>query len=235
MGKQKILIVEDDNKLTELLQDYLKQSNFNVSILSRGDTVISDVRLNPPDAILLDLMLPGKDGMTICREIRSFSKVPILMLTAKVEEIDRLLGLEMGADDYICKPFSPREVVARIKAVLRRSNPEPAEESLVAGPITINPDNHKVTVGETELHLTPNEFALLKVMVSRPDRVFTRSDLVSKIQGYDFDGYDRTIDSHIKNLRKKVDDILPGNKIIQTVYGIGYSINVPQPGNITAE
>jgi two-component system, OmpR family, response regulator BaeR len=235
MGKRKILIVEDDKKIAELLSDYLEQANFNVSMLKRGDTVISEVRMNPPDVILLDLMLPGKDGMTICREIRSFSKVPILMLTAKVEEIDRLLGLELGADDYICKPFSPREVVARIKAVMRRSNPEPTEESLVAGPITINPDSHKATVGEADLRLTPNEFELLKVLISRPGRVFTRSDLVSKIQGYDFDGYDRTIDSHIKNLRKKIDELLPGNKIIQTVYGIGYSLTVPQSGNLIME
>jgi len=173
--------------------------------------------------------------MTICREIRSFSNVPILMLSAKVDEIDRLLGLELGADDYICKPFSPRELLARIKAVLRRSNPEPSELRLIAGPITIDPDNHKATAGEADLRLTPNEFELLKVLISRPGRVFTRSDLVSKIQGYNFDGYDRIIDSHIKNLRKKVDELLPGNKIIQTVYGIGYSLSVPQSGNIAAE
>jgi two-component system, OmpR family, response regulator BaeR len=235
MGKRKILVVEDDKKIAELLNDYLEQANFNVSILKRGDTVVSEVRLNPPDVILLDLMLPGKDGMTICREIRAFSKVPILMLTAKVEEIDRLLGLELGADDYICKPFSPREVVARIKAVLRRSNPEPEEKMFIAGPITINPDSHKATVGEADLRLTPNEFELLKVLISRPGRVFTRSDLVSKIQGYDFEGYVRTIDSHIKNLRKKIDELLPGNKIIQTVYGIGYSFNIPQSDKIAAE
>ena len=191
------------------------------------------MHLNPPDVILLDLMLPGKDGLTICREIRSFSKVPILILTAKVEEIDRLLGLELGADDYISKPFSPREVVARIKAVLRRSNLEPVEKILVAGPITINPDSHKATVGDSDLRLTPNEFELLKVMVSRPGRVFTRSDLVSKVQGYDSDGYNRTIDSHIKNLRKKVNERIPGNNIIQTIYGIGYSVNVPLPANAT--
>lgn len=235
MGKRKILVVEDDKKIAELLNDYLEQANFNVSILKRGDTVVSEVRLNPPDVILLDLMLPGKDGMTICREIRAFSKVPILMLTAKVEEIDRLLGLELGADDYICKPFSPREVVARIKAVLRRSNPEPEEKMFIAGPITINPDSHKATVGEADLRLTPNEFELLKVLISRPGRVFTRSDLVSKIQGYDFEGYVRTIDSHIKNLRKKIDELLPGNKIIQTVYGIGYSFNIPQSDKAAAE
>jgi len=225
MNRLKILIVEDDTKITELLSDYLKLADFNVSVLTRGDTVISDVRLNPPDAILLDIMLPGKDGMTICREIRSFSNVPILMFTAKVEEIDRLLGLELGADDYICKPFSPREVVARIKAVLRRSNPEPTEEIMVAGPIAINPDSHKATVGAADLRLTPNEFELLKILISMPGRVFTRSDFVSKIQGYNFNGYDRTIDSHIKNLRKKIDSILPGNNIIQTVYGIGYSFS----------
>jgi two-component system response regulator BaeR len=229
MTKRKILIVEDDKKISGLLKDYLQQEDFDVSILYSGETVVSDVRIDPPDIILLDLMLPGKDGITICREIRSFSSVPILIITAKVEEIDRLIGLELGADDYICKPFSPREVVARVKAVLRRSNPELAEEKMVVGPIEIHPESHRVKIGEADLALTPNEFGLLKVLMSRPGRVFTRGDLISKIQGYDFDGYNRTIDSHIKNLRKKIDDCLPGQKIIHTVYGIGYRLIIPQP------
>jgi DNA-binding response OmpR family regulator len=224
MVNHKVLIVEDDKRIAELLRDYLIHANYDVSTLHNGNAVTYEVRKNPPDAILLDLMLPGKDGLTIFKEIRSFSRVPILILTAKVEEIDRLIGLELGADDYICKPFSPKEVVARIKSILRRSTPE---ERLVAGPITIKPESHTVTIGGSTIHLTPNEFELLKILISRPDFVFTRSDLVSKIQGYDFDGHDRTIDSHIKNLRKKISDSLPGKDIIESGYGIGYKFNLP--------
>ncbi|MDB9822175.1 response regulator [Deltaproteobacteria bacterium] len=224
MAKSKILIVEDDEKIAELLKDYLEEANFNVLTLNRGNNVVNTVRISPPDLILLDVMLPDKDGMTICREIRSFSSVPIVMLTAKVEEIDRLLGLELGADDYICKPFSPREVVARIKAVIRRIRPELTEKKLIMGSLTIDEENYKVTIGESDVNLTPNEYELLRVMMSRPGRVFTRADLVSKTQGYSFNGYDRTIDSHIKNLRKKINEHLPDQKIIHTVYGIGYKI-----------
>jgi len=222
MTSHRILIVEDDERIAELLRDYLVNANYHVSMLTTGNGVIYEVRKNLPDAILLDLMLPGKDGLTICKEIRTFSRVPILMLTAKVEEIDRLIGLEVGADDYICKPFSPKEVVARIKAVLRRSIPE---TRFIAGPITINLDSHLVQVEGSDLRLTRNEFDLLKILVSRPGYVFTRSDLISKIQGFDFEGYDRAIDSHIKNLRKKLEDIVPGREIIKTVYGIGYSLS----------
>src|SRR5512137_1220952 len=163
MGKRKILVVEDDKKIAELLSDYLEQANFNVSILKRGDTVISEVRLNPPDVILLDIMLPGKDGMTICREIRAFSKVPILMLTEKVEEIDRLLGLELGADDYICKPFSPREVVARIKAVLRRSDKEAAIR--MTG-LQLDEARYRATIEGKDLDLTAVEFKLLQFLAA---------------------------------------------------------------------
>ncbi len=223
-----ILIVEDDNKIADLLKDYLKRENFTVSIITHGDQAIASIRRDLPDLILMDVMLPGKDGLTICREIRSFSNVPILMLTAKVEEIDRLLGLEFGADDYICKPFSPREVVARVKAVLRRTGlPEPVVKKICAGPIVVDPDSHSATVFTHDLCLTPNEFALLEILAARPGQVFTRSDLIARIQGYDFEGYERTIDSHIKNLRKKIADFLPGQKIIRTVYGIGYSFNAP--------
>jgi two-component system, OmpR family, response regulator BaeR len=232
MGKQNILIVEDDKKIAGLLTDYLRQANFSVSMLVSGERVADEVRINRPDLILLDLMLPEKDGLTICSEIRAFSRVPILIISGKIEEIDRLLGLELGADDYICKPFSPREVVARIKAILRRVFPEPDEAKFVAGPITIIPESHNAMVGDSNLSLTPNEFELLKVLISRPGRVFTRSDLVSMIQGYAFDGCERIIDSHIKNLRKKVDEHLPGNNIIQTVYGVGYSVNIPLSENI---
>lgn len=227
MVGNKVLIVEDDKKIAELLKDYFTGSGFNASILTSGNGVVTEVKSNPPDIIILDIMLPIKDGMTICKEIREFSNVPILMLTAKVEEIDRVLGLELGADDYICKPFSPREVVARVKAIFRRATPDKqVEEKLVAGPITITPDSHNVTIEGKPLRLTPNEFELLKLMASRPDYVFTRNDLVSYLQGYDFEGSERIIDSHIKNMRKKIDEAIPGNSLIQTIYGIGYSLNV---------
>jgi two-component system response regulator BaeR len=222
MALQHILIVEDEEKIATLLQDYLEKSGFRASMLDRGDTVISFVKEKSPDLILLDIMLPGLEGMEVCREIRKFSSVPIIMITAKVEEIDRLLGLELGADDYICKPFSPREVVARVKAVLRRMSPAPDEKVLSTGTITLNEETHQVTVNDEELKLTPSEFKLLKVMMSHPNRVFSRNDLVNLVQGYEFEGYDRTIDTHIKNLRKKIAEVLPDQEIISSVYGEGY-------------
>jgi two-component system response regulator BaeR len=225
----RILIVEDETKIAELLRDYLQTANFAVSCLYQGDGVISAVKDNPPDLILLDVMLPGKDGMEICRAIRTFSSVPIIMITARVEEIDRLIGLELGADDYICKPFSPREVVARVKAVLRRVHPEPDAKRLTGGPINLNEETHQVTIFNEELNLTPSEFGLLKVMMTHPGRVFSRNELINKVQGYDFEGYDRTIDTHVKNLRKKIDSRLPGQEIISTVYGVGYKFSEPSP------
>jgi len=222
-----ILIVEDETKIAELLRDYLEAASFAVSCLYQGDGVVSAVKENPPDLILLDVMLPGKDGMEICRGIRKFSSVPIIMITARIEEIDRLIGLELGADDYVCKPFSPREVVARVKAVLRRVHPEPDAKRLVAGPIRLNEETHQVTIDDEDLKLTPSEFGLLKVMMTHPGRVFSRNELINKIQGYDFEGYDRTIDTHVKNLRKKIDSRLPGQEIISTVYGVGYKFTEP--------
>jgi two-component system response regulator BaeR len=224
-----ILIVEDETKIAELLRDYLEAASFGVSCLYQGDGVVSAVKENPPDLILLDVMLPGKDGMEICRAIRKFSSVPIIMITARIEEIDRLIGLELGADDYVCKPFSPREVVARVKAVLRRVHPEPDAKRLVAGPIRLNEETHQVTIDDEDLKLTPSEFGLLKVMMTHPGRVFSRNELINKVQGYDFEGYDRTIDTHVKNLRKKIHARLPGQDIISTVYGVGYKFSEPSP------
>jgi len=227
MMNQRVLIVEDERKIAEILRDYLKKAGYAVHCLERGDEVVARVKGEPPDLILLDIMLPGMDGMAVCREIRRFSNVPIIMITARVEEIDRLLGLELGADDYICKPFSPREAVARVKAVLRRARPEPEGESLTLGAIVLDESKRLVTINGEELRLTPSEFGLLRVMVGHPDRVFSRSELVNRVQGYDFEGYERTIDSHIKNLRKKIAEKLPGQDIITTVYGIGYKISMP--------
>ncbi|SHL03398.1 two-component system, OmpR family, response regulator BaeR [Desulfatibacillum alkenivorans DSM 16219] len=222
-----ILIVEDEPKIAEGLAAYLKNAGFRTHCLDRGDRVARFVRQESPDLVLLDIMLPGKDGMEVCKELRSFSQVPIIMLTARVEEIDRLLGLELGADDYVCKPFSPREVVARVKAVLRRSNP-PREESkrIVEGPVILDEDSREVRVAGALLKLTPSEFMILKVMMSRPNRVFSRNELLDLAIGSQFEGYDRTIDSHIRNLRKKIKDALPDLECIHSIYGAGYKFNL---------
>ncbi len=227
-SKYKILIVEDDRKIALLLKDYLERDGFKVAMLHRGDEVLPELRANSADLILLDILLPGDDGLTVFQKIRNISNIPILFLTAKVEDADRLLGFELGADDYICKPFMPREVVARVKAVLRRTYSHHTDEKLVSGPVVVNSTSHKAYISESDLHLTPIEFELLKLLASRPEQVFTRSDLIATVQGSDFEGYDRTIDSHISNLRKKMSQYLPGQRIIHTVYGIGYSFSVPR-------
>jgi two-component system response regulator BaeR len=225
MAHEHILIVEDERKLADLLRDYLSEAGYTVSWLDRGDRVVSRVKQDPPGLVLLDIMLPGTDGTEVCREIRKFSKIPILMITARVEEVDRIIGLELGADDYICKPFSPREVVARVKAVLRRAYSEPETTRLAIGPISLDETTRRVSVDDEVLNLTPSEFGLLKIMMAHPGRVFSRSELLDKVQGYQFEGYDRTIDTHIKNIRKKIAEKLPGRDVIHTVYGIGYKFD----------
>ena len=230
MTGRDILIVEDEAKIMGVLRDYLMRAGYRVACLDRGDAVVPHVRQSPPGLILLDIMIPGADGMEVCREVRKFSDVPIIMITAKVEEIDRLLGLELGADDYICKPFSPREVVARVKAVLRRAYAPPAERTLVVGEISLVQGTHQVLVGGHELKLTPCEYNLLKTLLSHPNRIFSRNELINIVQGYDFEGYDRTIDSHVKNLRRKISKHIPGKEIISTIYGMGYKLS-GQPGD----
>jgi two-component system, OmpR family, response regulator BaeR len=226
MAQEHILIVEDERKLADLLRDYLSEAGFTVTWLDRGDRVVSRVKQDPPALVLLDIMLPGMDGTEVCREIRKFSKIPILMITARVEEVDRIIGLELGADDYICKPFSPREVVARVKAVLRRAYSEPETTRLAVGPISLDEATRRVSVNDEEvLNLTPSEFGLLKIMMAHPGRVFSRGELLDKVQGYQFEGYDRTIDTHIKNIRKKIAEKLPEREVIHTVYGIGYKFD----------
>ena len=226
MKQAHILIVEDEQKLAELLRDYLVGAGFTVSCLDHGDQVVPWVRKHAPDLMLLDLMLPGMDGTEICRKVRGFSSLPILMITAKVEEIDRIIGLEIGADDYICKPFSPREVVARVKAVLRRVHPEDPAPRVAVGPLSLDEASYQALADGRPLNLTPSEFGLLKVLMQHPNRVFSRMELLEKVQGYQFDGYDRTIDTHVKNLRKKIAQILPDREIIQSVYGVGYKLVV---------
>ena len=226
MASEHILVVEDEVKLADLLRDYLEKSGYAVSWLGRGEEVLPYIRQQMPDLILLDLMLPGMDGIEICREIRKNWKVPIIMITAKIEELDRILGLELGADDYVCKPFSPREVVARVNAVLRRMHAPPDDRQMAVGPILLDQDTFQVTVAGQALKLTPNEFNLLRALMTQPNRVFSRSELLDLVQGYEFEGYDRTIDTHVKNLRKKIGKALPGQEVIATDYGIGYKLTV---------
>jgi two-component system, OmpR family, response regulator BaeR len=226
MAEEHILVVEDEKKIANLLKDYLCNAGFRVSCLTRGDDAIEKTKSLAPALILLDLMLPGADGITVCREVRKFSDIPIIMVTAKVEEVDRLIGLEIGADDYICKPFSPREVVARVKAVLRRARPNEAPRRLSAGPIVLDENTRQVIIGGEGLILTPSEFSLLNVLIAYPERVFSRSELLDRVQGYQFEGYDRTIDSHVKNLRKKIAAHLPDKPVIQTIYGVGYKLSL---------
>lgn len=215
-----ILIVEDEIKLATLLADYFTMAEFNPSLIHHGDDVIAWVKKNKPKAILLDIMLPGKNGIDLCKEIRQFSNVPILMVTAKVEEIDRLLGLELGADDYICKPFSPREVVARVKAVLRRT------QTIEKTSDMITLDEYRLTVSfhHQEVALTAVEFQLLKPLAEKPERIFSREQLMQNMYSDHRIVNNRTIDSHIKKLRKKLSDISNGKDWVQSVYGTGYRL-----------
>ncbi|MEM9057612.1 MAG: response regulator [Pseudomonadota bacterium] len=219
-----ILIVEDEPRLAELLSDYLQQASFETHWLDRGDGVDKWVRANAPAAVLLDLMLPGKDGLTICREIRSHSDVPIIMVTARVEEIDRLLGLELGADDYVCKPYSPREVVARVKAVLRRVQaPGGAVEDGYRG-LCVDADKFVATLSGRKLDLTPVEFRLLALLAGQPGRVYSREQLMDNIYTDGRVVSDRTVDSHVKNLRQKIADAGGADDLVRSIYGVGYKL-----------
>lgn len=220
----KILIIEDEPKLAALLADYLRQSGFEVRLVADGTAAVPAIHEQKPDLVLLDLMLPGKDGMEICKEVRRFSSVPIIMVTARVEEIDRLLGLEFGADDYICKPYSPREVVARVKAVLRRGG-------------TTTDGNHGLVLDEAryravlhgvELDLTAVEFKLLAILFAGPGRIFSRDQLMDRIYPDERIVSERTIDSHIKKLRKKLSLAAPDEELIHSVYGVGYNYELPE-------
>ena len=217
--QQTILIVEDEVKLSDLLADYLRTAGHDVHQIAEGPPVVDWVRRNRPALILLDLMLPGRDGLEICREIRGFSQVPVIMTTARVEEIDRLLGLEIGADDYVCKPYSPREVVARVKAVLRRSAPE---LEAGAGPLGLDASTLRVSAEGRESELTAVEFALLQTLHAAPGRIFSRDRLMDRIYDDHRIVSDRTIDSHVKKLRRKLTDLLPERELIHSVYGVGY-------------
>jgi len=227
MTDQTIIIVEDEDKIAQILVDYLEKDGFETHVLNDGTHAVETIRARGPAFVILDLMLPGKDGFSICREVRQFSSVPILMLTARVDEIDRLLGLEMGADDYVCKPFLPREVVARVRTILRRVNQHPvssAHDKIEYRGISLFPERFLCKVGDEELDLTPVEFRMLKTLLSQPGRVYSREILIRSSYKDDRIVSDRTIDSHIKNLRKKLSRALGDEEVIHSTYGVGYKI-----------
>lgn len=220
---KKILVVDDEKKFVNVLRAYLEQAGFAVVTASDGKSALTAFRREKPNLILLDLNLPELDGLDVARTIRKESNAPIIMLTARVEETDRLIGLELGADDYITKPFSPREVVARVRAVLRRVKGESASvEILRVGEIEMDLARHVVKVQGEPVELTPTEFDLLHALMKNPGRAFTRMQLLDLVQGEAFEGYERTIDAHIKNLRQKLDDDPKQPRYLLTVFGVGY-------------
>ncbi|MBL7164577.1 MAG: response regulator transcription factor [Anaerolineales bacterium] len=221
-----ILVVDDEPKIVKLARDYLEKSGFRVISAGDGNTALSVARRDKPDLIVLDLMLPGMDGLDVCRALRRESDVPIIMLTARSEESDQLVGLELGADDYITKPFSPRALVARVRAVLRRVQGGMRQPGIIhAGDLTIDLEGHRVTLGDESIHLTRNEFKLLAVMSQHAGQTFERAQLLEHLHGVAYAGYDRSIDSHIKNMRRKIEADLAKPEYILTVYGIGYRFN----------
>lgn len=222
-----ILVVDDEGKIVRLVRDYLQNAGFRVIAAADGQAALAQFRYEKPDLVILDLNLPGIDGLQVARTIRQTQtaqrKTPIIMLTARVQESDRIEGLELGADDYVTKPFSPRELVARVRAVLRRAqDEEPASLLLRLGDLVIDADKRAVMLGGQVVDLTTTEFDLLLILARSPGRVFSRMELIDRVQGESFDGYDRTIDAHIKNLRKKIEPDPRQPRYILTVYGAGY-------------
>lgn len=218
-----ILIIEDERELARVLQSYLEQAGMNVRVESRGDRGLWAWDQFHPDLVLLDLNLPGMDGLDVAREIRRKSETPIIMVTARAEEYDRLIGLELGADDYIIKPFSPREVVARVRTVLRRAGQTPVTTKRIeGGDLVLDLDAHIVLRAGEPVDVTPTEFNLLAALIGQPGRVFSRLQLLEAAQGQAYEGYERTIDTHIKNLRAKVEADPRQPKYIETVFGVGY-------------
>ncbi|MGV8026125.1 MAG: response regulator [Anaerolineaceae bacterium] len=220
----KILIIEDELELVKVLRSYLENAGFTVISALRGDTGFTTWQNDDPDLVLLDLNLPGMDGIEIAKSIRKTASTPIIMLTARVEDTDRIVGLELGADDYVTKPFSPREVVARVKAVLRRAQPvEGIVKKITIKDLEIDGESFKVKQAGSTLDLTHTEFVILQVMAEHPGKVFSRLQLLEVTQGMAYEGYERTIDAHIKNLRSKLGDKAEQPKYIETAFGIGYN------------
>jgi two-component system response regulator BaeR len=222
-----VLVVEDEPKIAQLLVDYLERDGFRVTVLSEGTDAVETIREREPGFLILDLMLPGKDGLTICREVRQFSALPIMMLTARIDEIDRLIGLELGADDYVCKPFSPREVVARVRSITRRLQQQPAvttDNKLSYRDVTLFLDRYECIVQGQRIELTPVEFKMLRGFMSQPGRVFSRDQIMDSSYPDGRIVSDRTIDTHVKNLRKKLAQTANEEELIHSIYGVGYKI-----------
>ena len=223
-----VLIVEDDRTTSELIDMYLKRDGYKVIAAYDGIEGLRMARDANPNLIVLDLSLPGMDGKEVCQTIRGESDIPIIMVTARVEEEDRLMGLNLGADDYVTKPFSPRELTARIRAVLRRAKRNNGEGTdtgeLTWNGICVDQQKHSVNVGGKEIDLTPTEFNILVLFMRRPGRVFTRGQVIDQVFGYDFEGFDRSVDAHMSNLRKKVEEGVTSGTYIKTIYGVGYKL-----------
>ncbi|GAB3443665.1 response regulator [Massilia solisilvae] len=218
---QELFIVEDEPELAALVADYARAAGFAPVVFDDGAAALDALRNAAPALVVLDLMLPGLDGLSLCRALREFSDVPVVMVTARVEEIDRLLGLEAGADDYLCKPFSPRELMARIKAILRRCGQAPAQRA-----VEIDEATRRIAIHGKALDLTPSEYALLAVLARRPGQVFSRAQLLDLAFNDSIDVTDRAIDSHVKNLRRKIDAVVPGLEPIHSIYGLGYRFDL---------
>lgn len=220
-----ILVVDDEAKIVQLVQDYLEDAGFQVRVARDGNSALAMARGENPDMIVLDLGLPGMDGLDVTRELRKSSNAPIIMLTARAEETDKLVGLELGADDYMTKPFSPKELVARVRALFRRieSYSQPEEDIIHAADLTLDVPRMQVTAADRQIDdLTPSEFELLAALARQPGRVFTRSQLLDVLHGVAFESYERAIDAHIKNIRRKIEPNPHESRYIHTVYGVGY-------------
>ena len=229
MPSNTILVVDDEKKIVDLVRTYLEREGYRVVAAHDGKAALDLARKEKPALIVLDWMLPGLSGVDVCRTLRAESAVPIVMLTARAEESDKLIGLELGADDYITKPFSPRELVARVRAVLRRSEAAGAQvqESVTVGEVTADLGRHEVRVSGRVVEVTPTEFALLAALIQSPGRVYTRLQLLDKALGDAYEGYERTIDAHIKNLRQKMEPDAAKPRYVLTVYGVGYKFADP--------
>jgi DNA-binding response OmpR family regulator len=220
---KRVLIVDDEPKIVEVVGDYLRSAGFSVTTAPDGERAVALARARPPDLVVLDLGLPGLDGLDVARELRGASPVPIIMLTARGEETDRVLGLELGADDYLVKPFSPRELLARVRAVLRRTEgPQAERERFVVGDLVVDTGRRQVTVADREVELTATEFDLLAELARQPGRVFTRAQLLDAIHGVAVESYERTVDAHIKNIRRKLEPDPHQPRYLLTVHGVGY-------------
>jgi DNA-binding response OmpR family regulator len=221
---KKILLVDDEPEILEICRDYLKASAFDVVTARDGAQGLATARREKPDLIVLDWMMPEMDGIDVCRTIRRESDVPIIMLTARVEETDKLIGLELGADDYITKPFSPRELVARVKVILRRASGDSAAEVIRVGEVSLDRTHFEVRIKGREIQLTPTEFEIMATLMSQPGRIFSRNQLLNAAHGVAFESYERAIDSHIRNLRRKLEP----DELIGTVHGVGYKFHTPE-------